>query len=91
MSINEQQKMQRLQAEGFIDIRVCPLPPSEDTPEHTHDVHTVHIVLDGELMITDENGTSTYRPGDRVEFPAGTTHKAKSINGGSMIIGVKNV
>lgn len=82
----------QLREEGFADIRECPLPPNEDLPEHTHDEHTVHVILEGELTIVDGEGTRTYKPGDRVEFPAGTTHKARgSNNAGKMLTGVKAV
>jgi quercetin dioxygenase-like cupin family protein len=88
--ISEKELIAKLQKEGFKDARVCPLPPGMETPEHTHDQHTVHIILDGELIITDVKGTRTYKPGDRGEFAAGTKHKAKSKNGtGNMITGIK--
>ncbi len=80
----------KLEQEGFTDLRVCPIPPNKDLPEHTHDDHTVHVVLDGKLIITDHGNTETFQPGDRVDFPAGTTHKARgSIDFGKMIIGIK--
>ena len=85
-----EQWTQQLEQEGFTEIRVCPLPPNEDLPEHTHDEHTVHIILTGELTIIDAEGTHTYKPGDRVEFPAGTTHAARgATDDGTMIVGVK--
>ena len=81
--------MEELRAEGFTDLRVCPTPPA-GSPEHTHDLHTVHVVLRGELVIEDDGGRRTYLPGDRVEFPANTTHTAGTIGGdGEMIVGVK--
>lgn len=79
-----------LEQEGFTDIRVCPIPPNEDLPEHEHDEHTVHVILEGELTIIDKDGTRTYMPGDRVDFPAGTVHKARgSLPDGTMLTGVK--
>ncbi|MDB4978121.1 MAG: hypothetical protein JWM56_307 [Candidatus Peribacteria bacterium] len=80
----------QLEAEGYTDVRVCPIPPDMDLPEHTHDEHTVHIILEGDLTIIDADGTHIYKPGDRVEFPAGTVHKARGgMEHGKMIIGVK--
>ena len=81
--------MEKLHHEGFTDLRVCPIPPDKDLPEHTHDQHTVHVILDGKLIITDHGKRATFRSGDRVEFSAGTTHKARgSTDSGWMIIGV---
>ena len=88
-SIDKSEWIEKLKREGFSDIRVCPLPPNIDTDEHTHDRHTVHIILSGKLTISDNSGTKIYRPSDRVEFPAGTTHKAKGSGNGEMIVGVK--
>ncbi|MBI4032721.1 cupin domain-containing protein [Candidatus Berkelbacteria bacterium] len=86
----EQELIKQLEAEGYTDVRVCPMPPTEVTPPHTHVVHTVHIILDGELTVTENGETKTCKAGDRVEFPAGTTHTARSsIDDGRMVIGVK--
>lgn len=88
--MNEQAWMEKLEQEGFTDVRVCPIEPGVDSGEHTHDKHTVHVILNGELIITDHGATKTFRPGDRVEFPAGTTHKARGgSNRGRMIVGVE--
>ncbi len=82
--------IKNLENEGFTDVRVCPIPPSQDLPEHTHEEYTVHVILTGELIIVDNEGERVFHPGDRVEFPAGTTHKARgSIDSGTMIIGTK--
>jgi quercetin dioxygenase-like cupin family protein len=89
--MDEQSLKDALAKEGYTDIRVCPLPPEMETPAHTHDEHTVHVILTGELTITDKEGTKTYKPGDRVEFPAGTTHQARGADDhGTMIVGVKS-
>jgi quercetin dioxygenase-like cupin family protein len=82
--------IKELEQEGYTDVHVCPIPPNRDFPEHTHQEDTVHIITSGELNITDRSGTRTYRPGDRIEFPAGTTHQARgSTDSGKMIVGVK--
>lgn len=87
--MTEKEWIKKLQQEGFTDLRVCPIEPGED-PEHTHELHTVNLILSGELTIIDAVGERTFRAGDRVETTAGTAHRAK--NGptlGSMIVGVK--
>lgn len=86
---DQQKLMEELKKEGFADIRICPLPPNEDLPEHTHGQHTVHIILRGELVISNKIGTKIYKPYNRVEFPSGTIHKARGTKTGEMIIGVK--
>jgi quercetin dioxygenase-like cupin family protein/uncharacterized protein YndB with AHSA1/START domain len=79
--------MQQLEKEGFSGLSVCPLP-GRDTPEHTHDEATTHIILTGELEVTEKGNTLIYKHGDRAFFPAGTKHIAKS-NGGFMLMGTK--
>jgi len=88
--MNEKELIKKLEGEGFKDLRVCPIEQNFNSGEHTHDERTVHIILTGELTISDKNGTKTFHPGDRVEFPAGTKHNAKSSKKGSMIVGVKH-
>lgn len=90
--INQKEIILDLEKQGFSDIRVCPIEPGFDSGEHTHDEHTVHVILSGELTIQDQNGKITFIPGDTVEFPAGTTHKAFGMKNesGSMIVGVKS-
>ncbi|MCR4256884.1 MAG: cupin domain-containing protein [Candidatus Uhrbacteria bacterium] len=82
----------QLEIEGFGDIRVCPIRPSDIPPEsHTHDEETVHVILKGKLTITDAAGVATtYKQGDRVDFPAGTTHVTQTgPEGVKMIVGVR--
>ncbi len=87
---NRDALIKQLEQEGFTQVRICPLPPNKDLPQHTHDEHTIHIILEGVLTITQNRKSKTYKPGDRVEFPAGTTHKARGkTDSGKMIIGVK--
>lgn len=82
--------IEKLKEEGFTDVTVVELEPNFSPGEHTHDVATTHVVLKGELTITDQKGKKTYREGDRVDFPAGTKHKALfGPQGCSMIVGTK--
>lgn len=90
--MNKQEWMKKLKKEGFTDLRVCPIESGFDSGEHTHEEHTVHVILSGELIIIDHKCTKTYRPGDKVEFPVGTTHSAKGgRKKGRMIVGVKKM
>ena len=88
--MDEEVLIEGLVAEGFTSVMVVPFEANMDSGEHTHPLHTVHVILDGELTITDQEGSITYKPGDRVEFQAGTTHTAKGGSSiGAMIVGVK--
>ena len=46
-------------------------------PEHTHAQETAHIILSGEMTLTMNGRTMTYRAGGRCDVPAGTVHSAK--------------
>jgi mannose-6-phosphate isomerase-like protein (cupin superfamily) len=72
--MTEKEWIAALEQEGFTDVRVCPIPPRSGASMHTHDQHTVHVILKGDLTITDDTGTKTFSPGSRVDFPAGTKH-----------------
>jgi len=88
--MTEQEWMEKLKQEGYKDLIVFRWEPGWVAGEHTHYHHTVHVVLSGELSITDKSGSQTYSPGERVEFPKGTVHVAKGGNtAGSMIVGKK--
>jgi len=88
--MNEADVIKQLESEGFHELRVCPIMAGFDLPEHTHDVHTVHIILEGELTVVDQEGRRVFKPGARVEFPAGTTHQAfGGANEGRMVVGFK--
>lgn len=90
LKIDKKECIEKLQKEGFSNIKVCPLPPYTDEEEHNHEHDQVNIILSGELTISDKNGTKTYLAGDRVEVAAGTIHKAKGCpNGGEMITAIK--
>lgn len=82
----------KIEEEGFSKVTVCPNGPNTEFPEHTHDVRTVHVLLKGELTIIDSRGESTFHEGERFEFSAGTTHRAKcGSTGCTFIVGVKKL
>lgn len=81
-----------LEGDGFTNIKVVSIRPNDIAPEpHTHDQETAHVILKGKLLITDAAGvTATYEQGDRIDFPAGTTHVMKTgPEGVKMMVGVK--
>jgi len=89
-ALDEKKIIAELAREGFSDIRVVPLPPHEDLPAHRHDLHTVHVILEGGLIVTDGKAMWIFHPGERVEFSAGTVHKARGMTeAGRMVVGIR--
>ena len=89
-NMNDQEWMEKLKAEGYGEIEIHPFEPHAELAEHTHDRHTMQVILEGELTVYDSRGSKLYRVGDRLESPAGTTHHAKVGPAGcKFIIGVK--
>ena len=46
-------------------------------PGHAHSKLTAHIILRGEMTLTANGRTETYRAGQRCDVPAGALHSAK--------------
>ena len=67
----------QLHAEGFTHTYVWQDGPGAFYPEHTHPTETAHIILDGEMTLTMQGQTHTFRAGDRCDVPAGTVHSAR--------------
>jgi quercetin dioxygenase-like cupin family protein len=66
-----------LAAEGFTNIYVWQDGPGATYPDHTHAGRTAHIILDGEMMLTMQGNSQTYRTGERCDVPAGAVHSAR--------------
>jgi mannose-6-phosphate isomerase-like protein (cupin superfamily) len=67
----------RLHSEGFTHTYVWQDGPGAYYPDHTHAAVTAHIVLEGEMTVTSQAKTETYRAGDRFDVPANTVHSAR--------------
>ena len=67
----------QLHTEGFTHTYVWQDAPGAFYPEHTHPTETAHIILDGEMTLTMQGQTHTFRAGDRCDVPAGTVHSAR--------------
>ena len=72
-----QELEEQLIDEGFSGIFVHRDSPHAHYPDHTHSGITVHIVLEGEITVTSEGQTITYKTGDRFDVPSGEVHSAK--------------
>ncbi|MEX0999506.1 MAG: cupin domain-containing protein [Thermodesulfobacteriota bacterium] len=88
--MNGQELEAQLISEGFSGIFVHRDSPNAFYPEHTHCGITAHIVLDGEITVTSEGQTVTYKTGDRFDVPSGEVHSASiGSNGCRYMIGEK--
>ncbi len=67
----------QLQEEGFLHTYVWQDGPNVFYSDHTHAVETAHIILDGEMALTQGGETRTYVAGERCDVPAGAVHSAK--------------
>lgn len=74
MNLSELKK--QLHGEGFRHTYVWQDGPDSHYPDHTHSVETAHIILEGEMTLTMEGRSATYRAGQRCDVPAGTVHAA---------------
>lgn len=82
--------LEKLEKEGFKNIMSCANPPHTEFHEHTHEQHTVHVVLEGDLTLREKTGEKTIQEGERFEIPAGTTHNAAcGPQGCTFLVGVK--
>jgi len=75
--MNEEVWSNQLRAEGFQDVYVWEDGPNMSYPDHTHPGVSAHIILEGEMTVTTNGETVTYKPGDRFDVPAHTVHSAK--------------
>jgi quercetin dioxygenase-like cupin family protein len=66
----------QLQREGFAHTYVWEDTPNARYPNHTHHMETAHIILSGELTLTINGVSTTYRTGERCDVPANAVHSA---------------
>jgi quercetin dioxygenase-like cupin family protein len=64
----------RLRAEGYPEIRTNELPPARHNAEHSHDFDVLALVLEGDITLTVEGSSHTYRAGDEFSMKAGCKH-----------------
>lgn len=75
--VNESDLRKQLSAEGFADMYLWQDGPQAFYADHTHDGLTAHVILDGEMTLTMDGESQTFRVGDRCDVPAGAVHSAK--------------
>jgi mannose-6-phosphate isomerase-like protein (cupin superfamily) len=67
----------QLHGEGFLHTYVWQDGSNAFYPDHAHPVETAHIILDGEMTLTQRGEARTYGVGERCDVPAGAEHSAK--------------
>jgi quercetin dioxygenase-like cupin family protein len=75
--MNEPELIAQLVSEGFSHTYVWEDVPNARYPNHTHGVQTAHIILNGEMALTMDGVTKTYRTGERCDVPANAVHSAR--------------
>ncbi len=76
MGVDQKSLERQLHGEGFLHTYVWQDSPNASYPEHTHEVETAHIILDGEMTLTQSGETRIFRAGERCDVPAGAAHSA---------------
>jgi quercetin dioxygenase-like cupin family protein len=66
-----------LEQEGFSQTYVWRDAPNASYPDHTHATETAHVILSGEMTLTMDGHSRTYRAGERCDVPAGAVHSAR--------------
>ena len=74
--MSERELIEQLQREGFSHTYVWEDGPNTRYGNHTHPVETAHVILSGELTLTMDGQSETYRKGQRCDVPANSVHSA---------------
>ncbi len=74
--MDEKRVARGLEREGFSHTYVWQDGPNASYPDHTHGTETAHIILNGEMTLTMNGESHTYRAGERCDVPAGAVHSA---------------
>jgi len=74
--VNEEKFARNLEREGFRHTYVWQDGPNASYPDHTHATESAHIILSGEMTLTMDGKSHTYRAGERCDVPARAVHSA---------------
>jgi quercetin dioxygenase-like cupin family protein len=75
--MDEVKLVRMLGQEGFGQTYVWQDAPNTSYPDHTHATETAHVILSGEMTLTMDGNSRTYRAGERCDVPAGAVHSAR--------------
>lgn len=76
-SDTETEAMRTLEREGFARVYAWQDSPGAVYGDHTHATLSAHIIIAGEMTLTQGGVTRTYGAGERVDVPAGAVHSAR--------------
>ncbi|MGH9679964.1 MAG: cupin domain-containing protein [Candidatus Acidiferrales bacterium] len=82
MNLDLKSLERQLHAEGFLHTYVWQDGANVFYADHTHAAETAHIILDGEMTLTQAGETRTCAAGERCDVPAGAVHSARMGPGG---------
>jgi len=82
MPFDQKSLERQLRDEGFLHTYVWQDGPNAFYSDHTHAMETAHIILDGEMTLSQGGQTRTFRAGERCDVPAGAVHSARMGDGG---------
>jgi mannose-6-phosphate isomerase-like protein (cupin superfamily) len=74
--MTESELTAQLKREGFSHTYVWEDGSHTVYPGHTHPSETAHIILRGEITVTVDGKSTTYRAGERCDVAANTIHSA---------------
>jgi len=77
MSVDLKLLERQLHGEGFLHTYEWQDGPDAFYPDHTHGGETAHIILDGEMTLTQGGSSLTYRAGQQCDVPAEAVHSAR--------------
>jgi len=77
-TMEEKDLAEQLILEGYAHLYVWEDGPGVEYREHTHRAESAHIILNGEMSMTMNGETKTYRTGERCDLPAGIVHSART-------------
>lgn len=75
--MDEKKLTEQLRQEGFAHTYVWEDGPNAQYPDHTHATESAHIILSGEMTLTMNGYTKTYREGERCDVGADAVHSAR--------------
>ena len=78
MTVDQKSLERQLHQEGFLHTYVWQDGPNAFYSDHTHATETAHIILRGEMTLTQGGESHMYGVGQRCDVPAGAVHSAKT-------------